>query len=194
MSKPLVLASASPRRQELLALIGLDFTVEPSSVEEPAFDGGGPAGYAEKLAYLKAKDVAERYRGKAKLVIGADTIVLIDGEVLGKPASVREAEAMLKKLSGRTHEVITGVAVIDAATGAEEIDSSRTLVTFRPMTVAEIRRYVATGEPMDKAGAYGIQGLGAINITRIEGCYFNVVGLPLPTLAGMLKKFGINPW
>ena len=194
MPKPLILASASPRREELLALIGLKFTVEPSLVEEPAFSGGEPAEYAKKLAYLKARDVADRYQGSSKLVIGADTIVIIGGEVLGKPADEREAEAMLKKLNGRTHEVITGVAVIDAATGSQEIDASRTLVTFRAMTDAEIRRYVKTGEPMDKAGAYGIQGLGAINITRIEGCYFNVVGLPLPTLAGMLKKFGITPW
>lgn len=194
MPKSLILASASPRREELLALIGLKFTVEPSLIEEPAFSGEEPAEYAKKLADLKAGDVADRYQGSSKLIIGADTIVIIDGEVLGKPADEREAESMLKKLAGRTHEVITGVAVIDADTGSQEIGASRTLVTFRAMTDAEIRRYVKTGEPMDKAGAYGIQGLGAINITRIEGCYFNVVGLPLPTLAGLLKKFGITPW
>ncbi|MCL4516523.1 MAG: Maf family protein [Firmicutes bacterium] len=194
MPKSLILASASPRREELLALIGLKFTVEPSLVKEPAFSGEEPAEYAKKLADLKAGDVADRYQGSSKLIIGADTIVIIDGEVLGKPADEREAESMLKKLTGRTHEVITGVAVIDADTGSREIDAGRTLVTFRAMADAEIRRYVKTGEPMDKAGAYGIQGLGAINITRIEGCYFNVVGLPLPTLAGLLKKFGITPW
>lgn len=186
---PIVLASASPRRRELLTSIGLTFTVDPADVDEETLSDLDPLQQAVALAELKAEHVARRH-GEA-LVIGADTIVTIDGMALGKPQDDEDARRMLRMLSGRTHEVITGVAVVDAATNRAASEAERTLVTFRTLSEDEIARYVASGEPMDKAGAYAIQGLGALLVSRIVGCYPNVVGLPLVTLARLLQPFGV---
>lgn len=185
------LASRSPRRAELLEQIGLEYIVRPSRIREEAIVGDWlrPRLSAERLALAKARDIAE---GLATgLVIAADTIVVGGGKVLGKPRTVAEAVAMLELLNGRTHEVITGLAVVQAPAGRQEVASEVTEVTFRHLTASEIAAYVASGEPMDKAGGYGIQGLGALLVARIEGCYFNVVGLPLVRLAGMLEHFGV---
>lgn len=186
---PIYLASSSPRRQMLLAQIGLPFTVVPSHVPErvPADD---PVGGVEALALAKAQQVA---RGLARgLVIGADTVVVLGGEVLGKPASAAQAREMLARLSGATHRVLTGLAVVEAGSGEALVSHEETLVTFRPLSPAEIASYVASGEPMDKAGAYGAQGLGAVLISRVEGCFYNVVGLPLARLAEMLAHWGVR--
>jgi len=183
---PIVLASASPRRRELLALLGLTFEVAPADLDETWRNGEAPAAHAERLAREKA---AARARPGA-VAIGSDTIVVIDGEILGKPRDAAEAAAMLRRLSGREHEVFTGVAVSfggKAASGA-----ARTVVRFRPLDDATIRAYVATGEPMDKAGAYGIQGYGAVLVERIDGDYFTVMGLGLVLLTGLLVRVGLT--
>lgn len=190
MASPIVLASASPRRKELLASLGLDFEIVPADVDEHREGESDPRVYAEALARRKAQFVAaQRQSG---LVIGADTLVFIDGKILTKPSDEAEAHAMLHRLSGRTHTVVTGVAVVNAETQETVSGFEETKVTFRPLSDAEIRRYVATGEPMDKAGAYGIQGIGALLVARIEGCYPNVVGLPLVRLAELLRHFGVE--
>lgn len=186
----IILASASPRRKELLEMIGLPFTVVPSQVEEPPFTGGAPEEYALALAMAKGEEVAGQV--PEGLVIAADTIVVVDEMVLGKPATTEEARRMLRLLSGRTHVVITGVVVREVQTGRTASRAAKTLVTFRPLSSEEIDRYVATGEPMDKAGAYGIQGRGALLVERIEGCYFNVVGLPLVMLGELLQLWGVT--
>ena len=187
----LILASASPRRAALLAGLGLDFRVEPSLFEERHTDRPtDPAALVETLALGKARDVARRY--STGLVLGADTVVIQDGTAFEKPADAREARSMLSRLAGRWHVVYTGVALADAATAAYRVGHEKTRVKFRSLTPDEIEAYVATGEPLDKAGGYGIQGLGAVLIERIDGCYTNVVGLPMARLALMLKEFGIN--
>ncbi|MCR4398549.1 MAG: Maf family protein [Firmicutes bacterium] len=185
----LVLASTSPRRIELLRQIGLQFVVVPSGADETLV-GGGPAEIAEALALSKAESVAGRVG--SGLVIGADTVVALDGEILGKPRDPADARMMLEKLSGRAHSVVTGVAVVDAATGRRAVEYEESRVWFRALNSDEIEAYVSSGEPMDKAGAYGVQGLGSVLVERIEGCYFNVVGLPLPRLARILKSFGLD--
>lgn len=185
----IVLASGSPRRRELLRNLGLDFTVIPSDVDEGNHSGLAPAPLAEELARAKAEDVAERERG---LIIGADTIVIIDGDVLGKPRDRGEALRMLSRLAGRTHTVITGLAVKDTESGRLVVAHEETEVTMRTLTPDEVRGYVATGEPMDKAGAYAVQGVGSLLVERIQGCYFNVVGLPVARLGRILEGFGIN--
>ena len=192
----IILASASPRRADLLAQIGLAFRVVPSRLEE---NGTAPSdrfadheAQACALARAKAEEVAGRLaRG---LVIGADTIVVCQGVPYGKPRDPQEAEAVLLRLAGRTHHVVTGVAVVDGATGRVEVAAAATAVHMRPLDREEAAAYVATGEPMDKAGAYGIQGRGALLVDRIEGDYTAVVGLPLPTLAGLLRRFGVRLW
>lgn len=188
----IVLASASPRRRELLGVIGLPFEVIPSTVEESIDPGIPPASAAQLLALSKAREVASRLSDG--LVIGADTIVVVDGKILGKPSSPDDAVKMLRMLSGREHSVISGVAIVDARTGREMASHEETLVTFGALEERVIRAYVATGEPMDKAGAYGIQGKAGMLITGICGCYFNVVGLPLARLASMLAQFGVDVW
>lgn len=185
---PLILASASPRRRELMELLAFPFTVVPSQAPEPAFSGGDPAAYAQALALGKARQVA--VTRPAATVIGADTVVALEGRVFGKPQDAAEAEAMLAALSGRTHQVITGLSVIDAASGAEETVAVTTSVQFRLLTPDQIARYVATGEPADKAGAYAIQGRAAAWVTGLIGDYFNVVGLPVATLAELLARRG----
>ena len=182
----MVLASASPRRRQLLELLGLAPEVVPSDIDETWREGEGPAAHAERLAREKA---ARRARAGA-VVIGADTIVVIDGAILGKPADAAEARAMLRRLAGREHEVFTAVAVAREARMASGV--SRTRVRFRALDDATVAAYVATGEPMDKAGAYGIQGYGAVLVERIEGDYFTVMGLGLTLLVDLLARLGLS--
>jgi len=190
--KKIILASASPRRVELLNKLGLRFMQKVSSVSEDEAENLPPIRLVEKLALDKAKDVARRIDGG--VVIGADTAVVFEDRILGKPADFCEAVEMLKMLSGNTHEVISGIALVDAETGKYLVEHELTEVSFRDLTVEEIENYVRTGEPMDKAGAYGIQGIGAILVRGIRGCYNNVVGLPLTKLVEMLGRFGVDIW
>ena len=182
----LVLASASPRRAELLRNAAIDFVVEPAHVPEQRQDSEPPREYAMRLARDKAKAIAAR-RPDA-LVLGADTIVCIDEHVLEKPADPDDAARMLRLLSGRTHQVTTAVSLV--GNGKEETATETTEVVMTDISDQEIRAYVATGEPMDKAGAYAIQGRASRWVTRIDGCYFNVVGLPLPLVYRMLMRRG----
>ncbi len=186
------LASASPRRVELLTLLGIEFEQRISNVEEQNLGGFEPGRLAEELSLAKARAVAKEVN--CGLVIGADTIVVFQGEILGKPLEPEEAVAMLRLLSGSEHIVISGVAVIDAASGRETVAHETTEVTFRSLTDKEIFSYVNTGEPMDKAGAYGIQGIGGILVRGICGCYNNVVGLPLTLLTQLLEEMGLDVW
>lgn len=187
----LILASKSPRRRELLAQMGLtDFEIHPAVGEELAQPGLTPPELVQALALHKAREVAQQYAHTGDLVIGADTIVVLDGQVLGKPQDEAHALAMLTALAGREHHVYTGVAVLQD--DRELVKAEDTAVWFRDASEAELRRYIATGEPMDKAGAYGIQGRGGLLVSRIEGDYTNVVGLPIVRLAGMLAQFGVT--
>lgn len=188
----LVLASSSPRRRQLLAMVGACFEVDPPAVDENFPDGLSPEQGAVALACAKADQVARRRPDD--VVVGADTLVVLDGDVLGKPRDADEARRMLQRLSGRTHEVWTGLAVRHRSRGRSAEGAECTRVTFRELDPGEIERYVALGEGMDKAGAYAVQGVGAIFVVRIEGCYYNVVGLPLARLAGMLRPFGVRLW
>ena len=186
----IILASQSPRRRELLEQIGLtDFLVRPARGEELPHPELTPAQLVEELSRQKAGEVA-RGAGTYDYIIAADTVVAVDGQVLGKPHDTHQARAMLTALSGRSHTVYTGVTVRQgerALTRHEATD-----VRFRPLTAAEIDAYVATGEPMDKAGAYGIQGRGALLVAGIHGDFFNVMGLPLLRLSRMLRRFGVE--
>ena len=192
----IVLASASPRRKELMEqFCGKDLVIFPAEGEEVDSDNVGPGETVEALARGKAREVAARLRAKGAgnqedIVIGADTIVWHEGRIFGKPHSREEAAAMLRSLSGCTHEVYTGVSLIYG--DRELTEHEKTAVTFRVMTEKEILDYIATGEPMDKAGAYGAQGLGALFVSSIEGDFFNVMGLPLCRLGLMLKKTGVE--
>ncbi len=190
MNEPIILASNSPRRRELLKQIGLIFTTDPADVDERVLPGEGAEAYAVRVALDKARVAAGR-AGKG-IVIAADTIVVLGDAILGKPADARDAERMLGMLSGRMHRVISGLAIVDAKTGRASTGAAGTTVWFRGLTPAEIRSYVLTGEPLDKAGAYGIQEKGALLVEKIEGCYFNIVGLPLFLLGGMLREYGVN--
>jgi septum formation protein len=186
----IVLASGSPRRRELLAGIGLSFEVIVSNADESVDEKLDPPALVQELAYRKASQVANSL--KYGLVIGADTIVVLEDQVLGKPADEEDAKRMLFQLQGRVHSVYSGIALIDAQTSESRIAYSRTDVKMRTLSVEEISRYVATGEPMDKAGSYAIQGIGAILVEGIQGDYYTVVGLPLTLLATMLSSFGID--
>jgi septum formation protein len=186
----IILASKSPRRKYLLRQIGVDFRVDPAEVDERVLPDEAPEVYAVRVALDKARLAASR-SGEG-IVIAADTIVVIDDEILGKPADAFHAERMLKRLSGKVHRVITGLAVMDAATQMTITRTSVTRVWFRRLTPDEITSYIATGEPLDKAGAYGIQEVGALLVDKIEGCYFNVVGLPLSLLGELLRGFGLD--
>ena len=185
---PFIVASASPRRRELLSQAGFRFEVIPSDAEETLPEGCAPDAAVALLSQRKALSVAAQQPNK--VVLGCDTIVALDGEMLGKPRTEEEAAAMLRRLSGKTHTVFTGVCITDG-THTERFISA-TDVTFYPLTEETIRAYVATGEPMDKAGAYGIQGLGSVLVERFSGDYFTVVGLPLAQCARALAKFGIR--
>ena len=184
----IVLASGSPRRRELLEMLGLGFRVCPAKGEETAPKGAGPEATVGALAAAKASEVAQGCPDS--LVIAADTIVWAQGRILGKPRDEADAKRMLHMLSGDTHEVYTGVAIIYR--GKSVCGAERTKVFFRELSDDEIDGYVATGEPMDKAGAYGIQGRASLMVRRIEGDYFNVVGLPLCRLGQMLEEIGVH--
>ena len=182
----LILASSSPRRQELLRQLGISFAVAVPAVDEHAVHADSPAELVERLALSKARAVAAQH--PEAIVLGADTVVVVDGEILGKPADRAEAERMLSRLSGRSHQVLTGVAVVRG--GEELVGHEETVVRFAPLSREQIQWYVETGEPMDKAGAYGIQGRAAALIASISGDYYNVVGLPLHRTVQMLTQFG----
>ena len=181
----LILASSSPRRIELLRRLGIRFEVR-KPLWETRIISDDPVEVARYVALEKARNVAGFYT--EGIVIGADTIVVIDNKILGKPRSIDEAREFLMMLSGRYHEVITGIALIDAATNKEVVDHEVTRVKFKELSNEEIELYIKSGEPMDKAGAYGIQGLAAFFIERIEGDYYNVVGLPIHKLYKLLLK------
>jgi septum formation protein len=181
----LVLASASPRRRELLSQAGFSFEVRPAHINEDYRPEEDPIAYVVRLAREKALAIYEQLEDPEAIVLGADTTVTLDGHILAKPDDSSDAGRMLRMLSGRTHRVITGVAF--ATYFGTEVAAEVTGVQFRTLTDEEIAAYIATGEPMDKAGAYGIQGYAAKWIPRIEGCYFNVVGLPLALVSTMLE-------
>jgi septum formation protein len=183
----LVLASGSPRRRELLKMIGLEFEVAVPDVHEGSFETSEPSVFVTELALAKALSVSHRFR--EAVVVGADTVVVLDRERLGKPSDATEAASMLRVLGGRTHTVYTGVALVDTDSGLSQTGYERSSVTMKELSEGEISRYVATNEPMDKAGSYGIQGIGAVFIKRINGCYFNVMGLPLARLYAMAEEF-----
>jgi septum formation protein len=184
----LILASASPRRRELLTQAGFTFEVRPADVNEDLQPGEDPISYVVRLARDKALAIFEQVNDPGAIVLGADTTVTLDGHILAKPSNAADAARMLRLLSGRTHRVITGVAV--ATKVGIEVAAEVTGVRFLTLSDTEIAAYVATGEPIDKAGAYGIQGRAAKWIPRVEGCYFNVVGLPLALVATMLEQAG----
>lgn len=186
----LVLASASPRRADLLSQIGLTFVVRPSNVVESLHEGDSDtsaSAVTQRLALLKAINVAECFDDA--IIIGADTLVSFETGLLGKPTDDDDAFEVLTRLSGACHQVVTGVALVDACTGREVVWSETTQVYFREVSADEINAYIATGEAADKAGAYGIQGRGATFVRRIDGCYFNVVGLPLASFVEHLSNF-----
>lgn len=182
----LVLASASPRRRRILEHLGYDFLVRPAEVDETQRDGEDALAYVERLALAKA--TADARAGE--LVLGADTIVAVDGRLLGKPSDRDDAIWMLRRLSGREHEVSTGVAVHDVDSDRTETATVTTVVAFAQLSDREIEWYVDSGEPMDKAGGYAIQGLGRLFVVRIDGDYTNVVGLPVPTVYALLNRLG----
>jgi septum formation protein len=196
-----VLASASPRRSELLTQAGYRFRVHPAHINEDPLPGEDPLAYVTRLAREKAEAVfrelitagqePEKTAESRLAVLGADTTVTLDNAILGKPADAADAARMLRLLSGRTHRVMTGVAVVTAE--RVEVAAEVTAVQFLTLSDAEIADYVAGGEPMDKAGAYAIQGRAARWIPRIEGCYFNVMGLPLALVSSLLETCGIRP-
>jgi septum formation protein len=183
-----ILASQSPRRRELLTLVGIAHEVQPADIDETYLAGEKPAAHADRLARGKCAVIAER--APDALVIGSDTIVVVDGDVLGKPTSESDAAHMLRRLSGRSHIVVTAVAVAwrgETRSAVEEVN-----VTFHSLSDDDIAAYIATREPMDKAGAYGIQGYGATIVERVDGDYFAVMGLPLQLLVRVLRELGIR--
>ena len=184
----LILASSSPRRRELLEKLGCSFQVMPSQVGESINEALAPDEYVKELSRLKALNVASRVSNG--IIIAADTVVVLDGVILGKPETSEKAQQMLRALSGKEHQVVTGVVVVDAKTKMMEQEVVTTNVKFRKLSDNLINRYVDTGEPLDKAGAYAIQGKGALLVESIEGCYYNVVGLPLVTVSKLLEGFG----
>jgi septum formation protein len=185
----LVLASASPRRVALLTQVGLVFLVRAPDIDESRLPGESAADMVQRLALAKARRVAQ---GETLPVLAADTAVAIDGVLLGKPAGPAEGLAMLTRLSGRTHDVLTAVALVHAARSEVRLSHSR--VSFRTITRAEAEAYWASGEPFDKAGSYGIQGIGGIFAERIEGSYSGIVGLPLAETEALLQAFGVDTW
>jgi len=185
----LILASASPRRTDLLREAGYVFEVEPADVDESELAGEPPAAYVVRVAAMKARAIAARHPDEA--ILAADTTVAIDGAMLAKPADDADAARMLGLLSGRTHDVLTGVVLV--RTGRESSAVVGTRVRFRPLTAAEIDWYVASGEPRDKAGAYGVQGLAARFVASVDGSYSNVVGLPIGAVRALLEAEGLAP-
>ncbi len=186
-----VLASASPRRHEILGGLGLRFHVDPSGLAEPdRHPRETPSAYAVRVARLKATEAAGR-RGSG-LVLGADTIVVLGRRILLKPADRADARRMLERLSGRWHEVVTGICLVDCASRRTRAASSRTRVHFRRLDAAEVEWYLDTGEYRDKAGAYAVQGYASLFVDRIEGCYFNVVGFPVAAFERLCRRSGTN--
>lgn len=183
-----ILASQSPRRRELLTLVGITHEVQPADIDETPWPGELPIPHTERLAIAKARVIASREPDA--LVIAADTIVVVDGDILGKPTSEADSRAMLRRLSGRSHEVCTAMAV--AVGNDVQAQVVRVSVRFRELDDATIARYVETGEPMDKAGAYGIQGYGATIVEHIEGDYFAVMGLSLITVVRLAQRMGVS--
>lgn len=190
MKAPLVLASSSPRRRELLQQIGVEFEVRVNPVDETPFAAEKPADYVRRLAIIKAQ--ASVQADDTRPVLGADTTVVCKGEILGKPANLSDAKRILGMLSGRAHQVMTAIALVQGQQIQSEVVV--TDVVFRSLSDAEIEAYWASGEPCDKAGAYGIQGKGAVFVARIEGSYSAVVGLPLAETAALLTKSGVPLW
>ena len=186
MTHPIVLASSSPRRRQLLEMLHIPFRVIPPDIDERVLAGEAPDHFVTRLARAKAEAVAARTPGE--LILAADTTVVLDDRIFEKPTSPADAVAMLTRLQGRTHEVMTAVAVTRNGEVAQALDVSR--VTFRPAGVADLERYVATGEPLDKAGAYAIQGLGAPLVERVDGDFFGVMGLPVRLVLDLLARFG----
>jgi septum formation protein len=187
----IILASASPRRRQLLELLHIPFSVIESQVDETYDDQQIPEEIVKELALRKANHVANKL-DVARLVIGADTIVVLGQQILGKPKNRKHAVEILTALQGTEHYVYTGVAIVDGINGRCLVRVSKTLVRMRKLTQQQIERYVDSGEPMDKAGAYAIQGYGSVFVESIEGCYFNVVGLPLSMLTEMMEEFGYS--
>jgi septum formation protein len=188
--KTIILASASPRRKELLEKTGLKFEVEPSNYQENISPELEPHELAKSLSLEKARLVARNHQNT--LVIAADTFIVFEGKILGKPPRETEAKKMLETLSGRPHSVITGFTIIDTENNKALSKSVETKVYIRKLSSKEIEAYVKSKEPLDKAGAYAIQGLGSVIVEKIEGDYFNVIGLPLSVLAESLKEFGVH--
>ncbi|TLS53526.1 septum formation protein Maf [Paenibacillus antri] len=187
--KTLILASSSPRRQELIRLLGYPVEVVPSDADESVEDGWTPAEIVEELSLRKALAVLERLPdGAGGIVVGSDTIVVSNGRALGKPRDEEDAADMLRSLQGRPHEVYSGLALVDATTGGRSVAHRMTRVWMKPMDERRIRNYIATGEPSDKAGAYAIQGFGASLVERMDGDYFTVVGLPVSLAADLLER------
>ena len=187
--KQLILASGSPRRKEFLEDLGLSFTICPAQIDEAPFPGEGPDDYVIRMAEQKAEQVSLRY--PSAWVISADTIVTIDNELMGKPCSSEEALTMLMRLAGRTHEVQTGYCLMNKTGKTSILDSRKTMVRFTPFTEELAGSYVKTGEPLDKAGSYGIQGKGGLLVETIIGSYSNVVGLPLAEIVLLLQENGV---
>lgn len=185
-SLPIVLASSSPRRKELLDCLGLSFSVHVANVDEHAYEDESPDQLVARLALSKAEKIAELHPNH--VIIGADTVVVFDKQIMGKPIDKEQAFQYLKRLSGNMHRVFTGVALVSICNQIKEVSVSSTDVFFRELSDQEILEYIKTGDPLDKAGAYAIQGLGAMFVEKIEGDYFTVVGLPLCKLSLMLKS------
>jgi septum formation protein len=186
-----ILASASPRRREILAGLGLQFQVQPSTVVEPERRAGEiPSRYAVRAARLKARETAKRC--SSGLIIGADTIVVFEDQIMGKPLDADEAREMLRSLSGQWHSVVSGICLIDSVLGRERSGHATSRVHFRRLTGTDLAWYLKTGEYADKAGAYAIQGLASLFIDRIEGCYFNIVGFPIVTFDRLCRSMGID--
>jgi septum formation protein len=185
--EPIILASESPRRAALLSLAGFNFTVRPSRLDEADFDEENPVDHVRMLSRLKAENIADEV--EKGLIVAADTIVVLDRRILGKPIDASEAKKMLSALSGRTHEVYTGFTVVEQPGNRTVTEHEVTRVTFRTLDEWEIDDYVYSGNPMDKAGAYGIQDQSAVFVDHIEGCFYNVVGFPLSKFFTTLKRF-----
>lgn len=186
----MILASASPRRRELLTQIGVLFTVDPADIDESLLVQEAPLAYVERMAREKAQAVAVRHPGDT--VLGSDTTVVCDGAILAKPVDRDDAVRMLTALSGRSHQVLTAVALVTGERVRSQVVTTE--VRFRELSIDEIHAYVATGEPMDKAGAYGIQGFGAVFVADMKGSYSNVVGLPLTETAALLRQSDVPVW
>jgi septum formation protein len=193
--KPIVLASSSPRRRRLLRELGVSFSVLAADLDERPLPGELPGPHVRRLALAKARAVARKLAPGcgARWVLGADTVVVLDGSILGKPRDAVDAQKMLARLSGRSHEVLTGVALVPVAGGRSRTSVVRSRVEMRPFDEPAIRRYVAGGEPLDKAGAYAVQGRGRHLIARVSGSRTNVIGLPLERLRRMLTAAGVSP-